>query len=139
MVCLRLGGSAGWSAEPNRAARAGSPHEAVLPITKPQHDKHTMKHSLPYLGLAVHASAVSIALAEGGAGGEVRHYGSVSNCLHTLERTLSKIHRAHPEAELRVCYEAGPTGFVIARRLAQLGIDCTVVAPSLIPTVRAIG
>jgi transposase len=92
-----------------------------------------MKKSLLYLGLDVHASAVSIAVAEGTPGGEVRHYGSVSNCLSTLERTLAKIRRAHPEAELRVCYEAGPTGFVIARRLAQLGIDCTVVAPSLIP------
>ena len=36
--------------------------------------------------------------------------------------------------ELRVCYEAGPCGFGIARRLRQLGIDCQVIAPSLIPT-----
>ena len=35
--------------------------------------------------------------------------------------------------ELRVCYEAGPCGFVIARRLRQLKIDCAVVAPSLTP------
>lgn len=67
-----------------------------------------------------------------------RSYGSVSNCLSTLERTLANIRKAHPAAELRVCYEAGPTGFVIARRLAQLGIDCTVVAASLIPTVQEI-
>ena len=33
-----------------------------------------------------------------------------------------------------MCYEAGPRGFVLARRLGQLKIDCTVVAPSLIPT-----
>jgi transposase len=92
-----------------------------------------MKKSLLYLGLDVHASAVPIALAEGDAGGEVCHYGSVSNCLSTLERTFARIRKAHPQAELRVCYEAGPSGFVIARRLAQLGIDCTVVAPSLIP------
>jgi hypothetical protein len=53
--------------------------------------------------------------------------------LSTLEKTLCRIRNAHPGAELRVCYEAGPTGFVIARRFAQLGIDCAVVAPSLIP------
>ena len=46
---------------------------------------------------------------------------------------MRRIRKAHPGAELRVCYEAGPTGFVIARRFAQLGIDCKVVAPSLIP------
>jgi transposase len=36
--------------------------------------------------------------------------------------------------DIRICYEAGPTGFVLARRLIQLGYDCIVVAPSLIPT-----
>lgn len=39
--------------------------------------------------------------------------------------------------ELRVdvcCYEAGPTGFGLARHLKDAGIDCQVVAPSLIPT-----
>jgi transposase len=77
-----------------------------------------MKKSLLYLELDVHAQAGFIALAEGAAGGEVRHYGSVSNSLHTLERTLAKIRRAHLP-ELRVCYEAGPTGFVGARRLAS--------------------
>ena len=40
----------------------------------------------------------------------------------------------HPGTELRVCYEAGPTGFVLARRLGQLKTACLVVAPSLIPT-----
>ena len=36
-------------------------------------------------------------------------------------------------ATLRVCYEAGPTGYGIHRRLSEAGIDCEVVAPSLIP------
>ena len=35
--------------------------------------------------------------------------------------------------ELRVCYEAGPTGFGLCRRLREAGIDCIVVAPSLVP------
>jgi len=35
--------------------------------------------------------------------------------------------------ELRVCYEAGPTGFGLCRRLRGAGIDCIVVAPSLVP------
>ena len=35
--------------------------------------------------------------------------------------------------ELHCVYEAGPCGYVIYRRLKQLGIDCQVVAPSLIP------
>jgi hypothetical protein len=91
-----------------------------------------MSQELLYLGLDVHSQSIAIALAEPG-GGEVRNYGSISGCLHSLEKTLSKIKKAHPGRKLKVCYEAGPTGFTIARRLAQLKTECLVVAPTLIP------
>ena len=38
-----------------------------------------------------------------------------------------------PDVRLRVAYEAGPTGYALHRQLSALGIDCLVVAPSLIP------
>ena len=34
---------------------------------------------------------------------------------------------------LRVCYEAGPTGYGLYRLLSSMGVACEVVAPSLIP------
>ena len=34
---------------------------------------------------------------------------------------------------VRVTYEAGPTGFVLARKLQAIGVDCLVCAPGLIP------
>jgi transposase len=34
---------------------------------------------------------------------------------------------------VRCCYEAGPTGFGLYRHLSELGIDCRVVAPGLVP------
>ena len=34
---------------------------------------------------------------------------------------------------LQVCYEAGPCGYVLARALSSKGIDCRIVAPSLVP------
>jgi transposase len=102
-------------------------------MIKPTHNKHTMKNELLFVGLDVHAQSIAIALAEGG-GGEARTYGSIPNDLHALEKVFGKLRKAHPGTELRVCYEAGPTGFVIARRCAQLKIACTVVAPSLIPS-----
>jgi len=34
---------------------------------------------------------------------------------------------------VRATYEAGPTGFVLARRLAAAGVECVVCAPGLIP------
>lgn len=91
-----------------------------------------MSQELLYVGLDVHSQSISIALAEPG-GGEVRNHGTISGCLHSLEKTLAKIRKAHPGRTLKVCYEAGPTGFVIARRLAQLKTECLVVAPTLIP------
>jgi transposase len=33
---------------------------------------------------------------------------------------------------LSICYEAGPTGFELHRRLVEAGFQCQVVAPSLI-------
>src|SRR5213080_3914620 len=34
---------------------------------------------------------------------------------------------------VRGCYEAGPTGFGLQRFLSERGIDCSVVAPGLVP------
>ena len=102
-------------------------------MNEPTHNKHTMNKELLFLGLDVHAKTITIALAEGG-GGEARLHGTIPNDLHAVEKVFAQLKKAHPGVELRVCYEAGPTGFVLARRCAQLRIDCTVVAPSLIPS-----
>jgi transposase len=47
-----------------------------------------------------------------------------------LKKALAKLGK--PE-ELRVVYEAGPTGFGLCRALREWGVECVVVAPSLIP------
>jgi len=40
-------------------------------------------------------------------------------------------------APVRVVYEAGPTGFVLARACARAGLDCLVAAPGKIPRAPA--
>jgi len=52
-----------------------------------------------------------------------------SRSVKRLTRRLQ--HRA--VGELAVCYEAGPCGYALQRQLTGAGVDCTVVAPSLIP------
>jgi transposase len=43
------------------------------------------------------------------------------------------IDRFADRSVLRVCYEAGPTGFGLYRLLRSMGVACEVVAPSLVP------
>lgn len=84
-----------------------------------------------FVGLDVHSDTTMIAVAEGERSGEVRLYGQISSDLNALEKVLRKL--GGPGVVLHVVYEAGPTGFVVYRRLRQLGIECIVVAPSKIP------
>jgi transposase len=84
-----------------------------------------------YLGHDVHADNIAVAVAEAGRDGEVRNYGMISSDLHSIDKLLHKL--GHPGKELRVCYEAGPCGFVLVRYLKKKGIACDVVAPSLTP------
>lgn len=89
-----------------------------------------------YIGLDVHKQSITIAVAEAGGRMEVRVVCTTTNDLQVLERHLRRIAAAAgiEPSEMSVAYEAGPCGFVIWRRLRQLGIPCAVVAPSLTPS-----
>jgi len=101
---------------------------AVNQTTKSE-DKHMKIHK--YVGLDVHKDTTMIAIAEGDRTGDVRLYGQISSDLGALEKVLRKL--GGENVVLHVVYEAGPTGFVIYRRLQQLKIECIVVAPSKTP------
>ena len=90
-----------------------------------------MTRPILYLGLDVHADSISSATADAVREGAVRTYGKIPGDLRALDAVLTK--PGHSGKELRVCYEAGPSGFVIARHLTKKGIACVVAAPSLIP------
>lgn len=95
-----------------------------------------MKGINKYVGLDVHKDTTVIAVAEGHREGEVRLYGTISSDLHAVEKALRKI--GGEGVTLHVVYEAGPTGYVVYRRLQQLKIDCIVVAPSKLPYEKGV-
>ena len=88
-----------------------------------------MKEKVRFLGLDVHAETIAVAVAE--PDGEVRSLGTIANREESIRKLVKKL--GAPE-HLRACYEAGPTGYVLYWQLTQLGVECTVVAPTLVPT-----
>jgi transposase len=79
-----------------------------------------------FVGLDVHADSIAIAVAEPGR----NEPGVVATIPNDSTMLLKRLRRLGP---VKCCYEAGPTGFGLKRALAAAGVDCVVVAPSLVP------
>src|SRR5258708_9791777 len=101
------------------------------PVPSLMHRRRVMADRITYVGLDVHKESIVVAVAVGGLRGEVREYGRIANTPTALDRLLRKL--GGDGTTLRFCYEAGPCGYGIQRRLSTGGHECVVVAPSLIP------
>jgi transposase len=82
-----------------------------------------------YIGLDVHRASVAVAIAE--ESGAPSSYGNVPHDPSAIRTLMTRL--GDPDVQLRVAYEAGPTGYALQRQLAKMDIECMVVAPSLIP------
>lgn len=88
-------------------------------------------HSEVFVGMDVSKSRIAVALAEGLRAGEVRFLGEIEASEAAVRKLVRRLSAKH--AKLRFCYEAGPTGYGLYRLIVELGHECCVVAPSLIP------
>jgi hypothetical protein len=89
------------------------------------------EYSEGFVAFDVSKTKHAVAIADGGRGGEARFLGDVSSSPTTVERLIRKL--AGRYDKLYFCYEAGPTGYGLYRRIEALGHTCLVVAPALIP------
>ena len=57
--------------------------------------------------------------------------GTINNREESVKRLVKKL---NAEGSWKACYEAGPSGYALYWQLEKLGIECEVIAPSLVPT-----
>jgi transposase len=81
-----------------------------------------------FVGLDVHKDSIAISVA---------HDDEAPRDLGIIPsdplRLLKKLDKLGPRDSIKCCYEAGPTGYGLYRRLEAASIKCLVVAPSLVP------
>lgn len=87
-----------------------------------------MKNDIRFVAIDAHADTLAVSVSDGP--GEVCRLGIIPNRPESIRRLIRKL---GPVEKLRVCYEAGPTGYVLYWQLTQMGVHCDVVAPTLVP------
>lgn len=74
----------------------------------------------------------AVAIADAGRDGEVRYIGEIDAAPCSMKRLIGKL--ATKDERLHFCWKAGPTGYGLHRLITEFGHNCTVVAPSSIPS-----
>lgn len=90
-----------------------------------------MSKGITYVGLDVHQDTIVAAVLL-----PRRRQPEIFKCRNedaAVRRFVRKLKDRAP-GRVETCYEAGPTGFHLARLLDKCGIGCVVIAPSLIPS-----
>ena len=89
------------------------------------------KPTTVFVGLDVHKDSIAVAYAEPDSRNEPVFVGPIGTRQRDIDQLLRRL---HSKASRLVCaYEAGPCGYVLHRYLSGRGVECLVVAPSLIP------
>jgi transposase len=89
-----------------------------------------MREPTPFVGLDVHKKDIAVAMLTPDSKDPLEW--RVANET-TAVRRLARRLQPRPGLPVHCVYEAGPCGYALQRQLRGLGLDCEVVAPSLIP------
>ena len=84
-----------------------------------------------FVGLDVHKDSISVAYAPDSNRQEPTFLGPIGTRQADIDKLVRRLHSK--ASRLVFTYEAGPCGYVLHRYLTSRGLECVVVAPSLIP------
>ena len=101
-------------------------------VSSRQRPNASPKKYAAYIGLDVHKESITISVARAG-DAPVESRGEIRNEPSKIKGFVEKLSAQFEGELLLFCYESGPCGYVLYRQLIELGHDCHVVAPSLIP------
>src|SRR5215204_6789764 len=89
----------------------------------------SLHDALPiHLGLDVHKDTISVGILD-----PDQQVPDVERITHDEPSVRRLLARFPDRVRLRACYEAGPTGYELARLLHRMDVRCQVIAPALIP------
>src|SRR2546425_11652714 len=84
-----------------------------------------------FIGLDVHKDSIAVAYAAEDRGTGVVSLGMIGTRQYDIDKLTRRLEARG--ATLLFAYEAGPCGYGLYRYLTRGGLNCAVVAPSLIP------
>ena len=88
-------------------------------------------NSITWVGMDAHKNSIKVAALVPGQ--DVPVEWSEVTTVEAIRRLARRLQRLAPGGEVRCCYEAGPTGYALQRQLRAAGVNCMVIAPSLVP------
>jgi transposase len=89
------------------------------------------KGTTVFVGLDVHKDSISVAYTAAHSSDAPQFLGPIGTRQCDIDKLIRRLKTKAPR--LILAYEAGPCGYVLQRYLAKKGLDCRVVAPSLVP------
>ena len=107
------------------------PVEGVL-SQKNREETFPLSRYSAYIGLDVHKDSIAVATADGEIFSPPQYWGEIPNEPKSVRKLACRLKEKYSDKVL-FCYEAGPCGYVLYRQLVEMGHDCVVVAPSLVP------
>ncbi len=91
-----------------------------------------MAHSVTlFVGMDVHKDSISVAYCLGHESNPPHFVGKIGTRKADIEKMVRRLQSQ--ASHLVFAYEAGPCGYVLYRHFTSKGLECRVIAPSLIP------